>query len=319
MRLVKSFVLVLSILLIVNLGIGATPKKIIITDLYGRKVEVPTLANRIVAIGPGALRLVCYVNGVDKIVGVENVEKQWASTGRTYIIAYPELKNLPTIGPGGPNSTPDAEKIVTVKPDVIFVAYLVDRKIADELQAKTGIPVVVLNYGSSVTIDEDVYKFLNLIGKIIGQEKRAREVINYIKRTQRELSLRTKGISEEKKPKVYVGALGMKGGHGIESTQAMYPPFVMINAKNVVDETGQKGSVMIEKEKLLSWDPDIIFIDLANYNLVEQDYKKNPQFYQALKAVRNGQVYGQLPFNFYSTNLDTAYSRCLLGWESHLP
>ncbi len=80
----------------------------------------------------------------------------------------------------------------------------------------------------------------------------------------------------------------------------------MINAKNVADETGQKGSVMIEREKLLVWDPDVIFIDLSNYNLVEQDYQKDPQFYQALKAVKNRQVYGQLPFNFYTTNIDTA-------------
>jgi ABC-type Fe3+-hydroxamate transport system substrate-binding protein len=48
---------------------------------------------------------------------------------------------LPTIGLGGPNSTPEAEKLVSVQPDVIFVAYLVDRAQADELQAKTNIPV----------------------------------------------------------------------------------------------------------------------------------------------------------------------------------
>ena len=306
MKLAKFIFLLLSILLVANLGVGGTLEKAIITDLAGRKVEVPISANRIVAIGPGALRLVCYVNGVDKVVGVENIEKEWSSIGRTYIMAYPELKKLPVIGQGGPDSIPDAEKLVTVNPDVIFVAYLVDKKSADELQAKTGIPVVVLSYGNLATIDEDIYKSINLIGKIIGQEKRAREVINYIKKTQRELSLRTKKIPDEKKLKVYVGALGMKGGHGIESTQAKYPPFAMINAKNVVDETGQRGSVMIEKEKLLVWDPDVIFIDLSNYNLVEQDYRKDPQFYQELKAVKNGQVYGQLPFNFYTTNIDTA-------------
>lgn len=305
MRLARFIILLLCLFITINSVLGAS-KWVTITDLAGRKVKVPIPAERIVAVGPGALRLICYLNGVSKVVGVENVEKTTTTPGKTYLVAYPELKNLPIIGQGGPNSTPDLEKLVAVKPDVIFIASLVDKKGADDLQMKTGIPVIVLDYGTAVTIDDALYKSLNLIGKVIGKEKRAQELVNYIKRTQKELYLRTQNIPEDKKPKVYVGALGMRGGHGIESTQAKYPPFVMINAKNVVDETGMKGSIMIEKEKLLIWDPDIIFIDLGNYNLVEEDYKKDPKFYQALKAVKNGQVYGQLPFNFYWTNIDTA-------------
>ncbi len=279
-----------------------------VTDLAGRQVKVPVPAKKVVAIGPGALRLVCYVNGVDKVVGVEDVEKRWGSAGRPYIMAYPELRDLPIVGPGGPNSTPDAEKLVSIQPDVIFVAYLVDRAQADKLQAKTNIPVVVLSYGQQGTFDEDVYKSLRLIGEIIGNEKRGREVVAYLQKSKQDLRERTKDISENKKPKVYVGGLGSKGAHGIESTQGKYPPFVDINARNVVDETGKTGSVMIDREKLLSWDPDIIFIDEGGLSLVREDYKKNPRFYQSLKAVKTGQVYGQMPYNYYTTNIDTAFA-----------
>ncbi|HHW43149.1 MAG TPA: iron ABC transporter substrate-binding protein [Desulfotomaculum sp.] len=284
----------------------AAPQKAVVTDLAGRQVEVSVPANKVVAVGPGALRLVCYVNDADKVVGVENVEKQWPPTSRPYILANPELKDLPTIGQGGPDSTPDAEKLVSVKPDVIFIAYLVDRAQADELQARTNIPVVVLSYGRLATFDEDVYKSLELIGKITGREGRAREVVDYLKKCQQDLHERTKDIPEDKKPRVYVGALGMKGVHGIESTQAKYPPFVAINARNVVDETGKTGSVMIDKEKLLSWDPDIIFIDEGGLSLVREDYRKNPQFYQSLQAFKTGRVYGQIPYNYYTTNIGTA-------------
>ncbi|WP_027356186.1 iron ABC transporter substrate-binding protein [Desulfofundulus thermocisternus] len=314
-RVLRTGFLLISLLvtLVVLGGCGAktagqdtsAPQKAVVTDLAGRQVEVPVPANKVVAIGPGALRLVCYVNGADKVVGVENLEKQ-QPTGRPYILAHPELKDLPTIGQGGPDSTPDAEKLVSVRPDVIFVAYLVDKTRADELQAKTGIPVVVLSYGRLATFDEDVYKSLELIGKITGSEERAREVVDYLKKCQQDLHERTKDIPEDKKPGVYVGALGMKGVNGIESTQAKYPPFVAVNARNVVDETGKTGSVMIDKEKLLEWDPDIIFIDEGGLNLVREDYKKNPQFYQSLKAVKTGRVYGQIPYNYYTTNIGTA-------------
>ena len=56
---------------------------------------------------------------------------------------------------------------------------------------------------------------------------------------------------------MYVGGLGSRGAHGIESTRANYALLNVINADNVVDETGESGSVMIDKEKLLEWDPTI--------------------------------------------------------------
>lgn len=119
---------------------------------------------------------------------------------------------MPTIGQGGPDSTPDAEKLVTVKPDVIFVAHLVGRTKADELLAKTGIPVVVLNYGILAAFDEDVYQSLALIGKITGNEKEVQEVVAYLKNCQQDLNSRTKDIPAEKKPNVYVGALAVPPG-----------------------------------------------------------------------------------------------------------
>ena len=311
----KAAIIVIALLMIAIILAGcgqktgqpntARPEKVKITDLAGREVEVPVPAKKIVAVGPGALRLVCYVNATGKVAGVEEIEKRQPA-GRPYILAHPELKDLPSIGQGGPDTAPDAEKLVSVKPDVIFATYLVDKATADELQSKTSIPVVVLSYGKLATFDDEVYKSLSLIGKITSSEKRAAEVVDYLKTCLQELNARTKDIPDDKKPKVYVGALGMKGAHGIDSTQAKYPPFANINAVNVVDETGKAGSVMLDKEKILTWDPDIIFIDENGYSLVLDDYRKNQQFYQSLSAFKRGEVYGQIPYNFYTTNIDTA-------------
>ena len=80
--------------------------------------------------------------------------------------------------------------------------------------------------------------------------------------------------------------------HGIEGTYAQFPPFVAINAKNVVDETGKDGSLIIDKEKILTWNPDIIFLDPNNMQLVRDDYKDNPDFYYSQKGgTRRKSVY----------------------------
>jgi iron complex transport system substrate-binding protein len=280
-------------------------KEIKLTDTLGRNVTLTKPANRVVAVGPGALRLCCYLGNVDVIVGIEQMDKA-DSKGKPYLIANPILSNLPAIGAGGPNNAPDPEKIVAVKPEVIFSTYALDKAQADNLQSKTGIPVVALSYGKTAVFDSQSYSSIRLIGKVIGQEQRAESVVGYMEKCKFDLDARTKEIPEDKKPTTYVGGLGMRGTHGIESTQGNYALFNAVHAKNVVDETGKTGSVMIDKEKLIQWNPDKIFLDAGGFELILQDYKKNPTYYNTLSAVKNGELYSQLPYNFYSTNIDTA-------------
>jgi iron complex transport system substrate-binding protein len=50
----------------------------------------------------------------------------------------------------------------------------------------------------------------------------------------------------------------------------------------------------------------VIFIDGGGLDLVKADYRKKPDFYHALTAFREGRVFALLPFNYYTTNIDTA-------------
>ena len=281
---------------------------LVVTDMLGREVSLEQPAKQVVAIGPGALRLYVYAGNLDYVVGVEQMETGDVS-GKPYMLANPDLAKLPVIGQGGPNNAPDPEKLLTVNPDVIFSTYATDAAAADELQAQTGIPVVVINYGGfgiTSIFGENIQNSLLLIGQVIGETSMAEQANAFLRQAQEDLSTRTKDIPDDNKPSVYVGGLGSKGAHGIESTQGQYALLDAIHARNVVDETGQSGSVMIDKEKLLDWNPDFLFIDQGGYAAVLEDYQKNPTFYEALSAVKNGQVYSQLPYNYYSTNLDTA-------------
>lgn len=289
-------------------ALAAASQSLVVTDMLGRKVTLPHPANRVVAIGPGALRLYVYAGNLAYVVGVEQMETGDV-TGKPYMIANPDLAKLPVIGQGGPNNAPDPEKLLTVQPDVIFSTYAADVAAADELQAQTGIPVVVVTYGGfGVTsiFGENIQNSLKLIGQVIGDTAKADQTSAFIQQSREDLENRTKDIPDSDKPTVYVGGLGAKGTHGIESTQGQYALLDVIHAKNVVDEIGKSGSVMIDREKLLEWNPDFLFIDQGGYATVVEDFQKDPTFYQALSAVKNGKVYSQLPYNYYSTNIDTA-------------
>ena len=288
----------------------SSEENILVTDLLGREVSIPAEVDRVVTVGPGALRLFVYAGNLDFLVGIEEIDTGDVSF-RPYMLANPTLATLPVIGQGGPSNAPDPEKLLVVDPDVIFSTYTTDPSAADELQTKTGIPVVILNYGGSgfgttPIFDHHVQDSLLLIGQICGTAEKAQTAGDYILQAQQDLLNRTVEIPDQEKPTVYIGGLGSKGTHGIESTQGKYPLLDVIQAQNVVDETEISGSLMIDKEKLLDWDPDYIFIDQGGFAAVFEDYQQNKAFYESLSAVRHDQIYSQLPYNNYNTNLGTA-------------
>jgi iron complex transport system substrate-binding protein len=277
-----------------------------ITDMAGRQVSVPKGPARIIGLGPGALRLIIYLESKNKVVGVEDIEKQFP-TARPYWIANSELGRLPSVGPGGPstiNSAPDLEKVLALKPEVIFITYL-DREKAEALQRKIGIPIVVLTYGPFGSFDEKLFDSLRLCGKILDKQDRAEAVLRFIENSRRDLFKRVEGYSENRKPLVYIGGIGFRGTHGLESTETAYAPFEWVKANPAVKQESQQGHLFVDKEKLLTWNPDIIFVDSGGSDLIRQDYEKKPAFYQGLKAFRNKKVYILHAFNWYMTNMGT--------------
>ena len=283
-----------------------------ITDGAGRQVEVPEHVESIVCVGVGALRYTCYVGAQDLVVGVEDYETT-AGISRLYnYVNYQKFKDLPVIGTNG---VPYAEEIINVAPQVIVMSKSASAE-ADDLQTKTGTPVVVVP-GSDTTLDDNAYETIRILGELTGMQSRATQLTNYLKDIQKDLDDRTRDIPESSKPSVYVAGVSFKGNHGFEGTEAGYGPFALIHAKNLADTTGQTGAFDIDVEQVLSWDPDVIFLDFNGMNLIREDYAKNPDYYHSLTAVQSGKVYSQISFRSYASNLDTAladayYAACMI-------
>lgn len=289
-----------------------------ITDGAGRQIKVPETVKSIVCVGVGALRYTCYMGAQDLVVGVEDCEKEPVISRLYNFVNIDRFKDLPVIGTNG---EPYAEEIIKVAPDVIVMSKFASVK-ADKLQRKTGIPVVVVP-GSDTTLDDAAYETIRILGELYGKQARATELTDYLKGIQKDLSDRTKDIPEEKKPSVYVGGVSFKGHHGFEGTEAGYGPFALIGAKNLADTTGKTGAFNIDLEQVLSWDPEIIFVDLNGMALIKEDYAENADYYDSLTAVQEGKVYSQISFRSNASNLETAladayYAACMIFPEEFL-
>ena len=272
-----------------------------ITDSTGRTVTIPETVESIVCVNVGALRYTCYMQAQDLVVGVEDYEQEPTMSRLYNYVNFDQFSSLPVIGSNGEHYP---EAIISANPDVIIMSAA-ESKDADDLQDKTGIPVVVVP-GSDTTLDDNAYETIRLMGEVYGKEDRAEELTNYLDSVKADLETRTVDIPDADKPTVYVGGVSFKGHHGFEGTEANYGPFVLIHANNLADTTGQSGAFDIDTEQVLAWDPDVIILDFNGMALINEDYAKNPDFYQGLTAVREGRVYSQISFRSSASNLETA-------------
>lgn len=301
---------------IISAGCVGTPEAgdqiITVTDAAGREVSLHDNPQTIATAGAGAPRYFAWLGETDRIVGVDYKDSNYTvrkGEARPYMIAHPEIKNLSILATS--SGAVDAERLLAIHPDVVFMNGIADTNIqaANELTEKTGIPVVLIYAGDYVTEQEKIDYSLRLIAKILHTEDRAEEVISYFAELKSDLASRSAGISDDVKPVVYVGGVAYNGGHGLTGTDSTYAPFAQLSAKNAASELPIKGYSETSKEKILEWDPEIIFIDLYTFNAAGggaiYELQTDPS-YQELSAVKSGAVYGVNPYNSMGTNYENS-------------
>jgi iron complex transport system substrate-binding protein len=292
-----------------------------VVDLAGRTVAVPGNVERLIALGPGALRLVTYLGAADRIVGIEDFEKRMARD--LYVRPYASVLDesffqLPVVGTGGPGVLPDSETLLLCRPDLI-VAVNMDPAQLDNIHARTGVPVVGLSYGELGVWRDEARQSLTLLGKVLGKSERASAINQYVASLEGELKQRTAHLNEEDSPSAYFGGISYKGAQGLTSTEAGYPPARLAGVGNLADGLGKTGHFLIDKEQILVWNPEFIFVDTGSRPILDADFENNRGFYRLLKAVNTGRVFSVLPYNYYNTNIELALINAYFVGKSVYP
>lgn len=165
-------------------------QKITITDSYGRQVEVPSAPSRIVSLNSNVTEMLHALGAGDRIIAVSD-DQQFP----------PKVKEKETVGPA---FTPSAEKIIALRPDVVF-AYgpsggpALKEEIAEQIEA-AGIPLVFLDLYKPQTFSSDV----RTLAKIVGQEKKAEEYLAVVDKYRRLLDERLQKVKPEERVRVYL-------------------------------------------------------------------------------------------------------------------
>ncbi|OQX20601.1 MAG: iron ABC transporter substrate-binding protein [Desulfobulbaceae bacterium A2] len=282
-----------------------------ITDAAGRQVEVPDQVSRVICSGAGSLRLLVYLGAQGLAVAVDDIETRRSDfDARPYALAHPELKDLPVFGEFRGHDNPERILALEPKPQVIFKSVATLGYEPAELQSKTGIPVVVVDPGDIGRRQAPFFASLRLMAGVIGAQARAEEVISFFEHHIKMLEDKTRDITDQQRPAVYLGGVAFRGPHGFRSTEPGYPPFAFVGARNLADgptaASGPARQAEVAKEQIVAWNPAILFLDLSTLQLGEDagglhELKRDPA-YRSLDAVKNGKVFCLLPYNWYAAN-----------------
>ncbi|MGQ5711437.1 ABC transporter substrate-binding protein [Desulforudis sp. DRI-14] len=174
----------------------APPKRISIKDSQGRTVRVPSPPKRIVSVNSDVTELICAFGEKDRIVGVADTAD------------FPPLvKDKPKVGKA---FTPSVEKILSLKPDVVFgYGKFLKPEIVAQLE-RAGVPVVLLDCYKVKTMAQDI----RTLGLILNRQKEAAAYIAYFEKYQRLFKDRTKDIPLARRPRVYLEGYTDYSGSG---------------------------------------------------------------------------------------------------------
>ncbi|HZK06140.1 MAG TPA: ABC transporter substrate-binding protein [Actinomycetaceae bacterium] len=274
----------------------------VVTDVYGRQVEIPATVDSAVVDG-WPTRLVVYAGAADRLVAVAEID-QGAPVNMPYgYVHSDQFGALPVTASGGSNDVTYDETIIELRPDVVITTKTEIAAI-DELQNKLGIPVIGV-YQDEV-FGGSTYFSLRLLGEVFGTQDRAEEVIAQLDAWQEDLAARTAAVSDDERPTAYTGAVNFRGKHGFDGTTSDYMPFDAIGAINVADTVGQDMPFLVDLEQVAQWDPDYIFLNPENMDLINTAYQDNPDYFDSLRALRDGLAYPQPTYNYNGTNIEIA-------------
>ncbi|WP_391503245.1 ABC transporter substrate-binding protein [Escherichia marmotae] len=265
------------------------------TDQIGREVKVPDKVDRIVVLQHQTLNLLVQMNATDKIVGVMSNWKQ--QLGSNYARLAPELVSKASLGD---LTHVDAEKLVALHPQVVFVTNYAPQEMIDKISS-LGIPAVAIslrhddegekNKLNPTMADEEqayvkgLYEGIMLIGNIINKPEEAKALIKATENGRNIVSERLQNLPEEKRIRAYMAnpELTTYGSGKYTGLMMKYAGAVNVAASTI------KGFKQVSMEQVIAWNPQVIFVQ-NRYPGVVNEIRSNPQW-QVIDAVKNHRVY----------------------------
>ena len=287
--------------------VSASDDKIVITDSLGKTIELDGVPERVVTtIMPFPYIYYAVCGNTDTLVGC-NPSSIVAYENSALKYMYPELANAETSFVDT-SFVVNVEELIKLKPDVVFQWNYMDEEI--EKMEAAGIKVITLQYGSL----EDLYDWIDLIGKMTRNEERAEFLKEYFDSSVKEVTDITSKLSDDE----IVNLLPMSDNLKVSGQGFTYYWVEAAGCKMITkDLTGD--ALNVNMEQIYEWNPDLILI--GNFTSMQPsdilEGKLEGQDWSVLKAVQEKQVY-KIPIGGYRWDPPGVETPLMVKWVAKI-
>ena len=249
-----------------------------IKDRAGNDITVKENINKIICLSPSITEILIDIGEANKIISVDSYSKEILEKNN---IDSSEMQIFDMMNP-------DAEKIISLNPDIIFVntfSVFSGKSSIDAIKS-LGLSVAVIpNSDTLIGIEDDIY----FLGKVLKLEDKAEEIVLKMKENIEKIkSIGDKIKIEENQKTVYFEIGAMPNLYSFGTNVYLDDMINIIGAKNIFED--RNSWIAVSEESILSANPDIIFTSV--------DYIENPtneilnrKAWQNIKAIENKEVY----------------------------
>lgn len=243
-------------------------------DRAGAPITLPAKVERIVSMAPSTTEILIDLGVADKIIAADTNSQKDGLLKQN--IPYFDMMK------------PDAEKLIALKPDVVFISGMSNAKGNTPFSPLIDAGICVVNIPSSSSI-EAIYLDIAYIAAVVKQEGNGAKIIANMKKEIEAVRKKGASIAQDKKKTVYFEIGAAPYMYSLGTGTFINEMIEIIGAQNILAD--QKSWVSVSDEMVLAKDPDVI---LTNVNYIPNpiDEIMARSGWASLKAVKSKKVFG---------------------------
>lgn len=237
-----------------------------------KDIVIPAEVNTIISMSPAVTQILTELGLADKIIAVDT-QSPMVVTGLKEGIEQMDM------------FSPDAEKIVSLKPDILFTTNMSAAGGTDPFESVRNAGVCVIEISTALSVD-DIAKDVKYVSTCVGESAKGEEMANKMMETINKVKEASKAITAKKTVLFEIAAAPdiFSFGKNVFLNELLE----IAGAENVLAD--QTDWVAVVEEAAVAANPEVI---LTSVNYIENPTEEimARKGWQEVKAVKDKQVY----------------------------